>query len=142
MVDRRWDTDERGIGVRDATAFSAPVRELLDMLRRPGWVAEEPDAHLLPHLEATAAELGLGPVSWADVDGVLEVRVEVDEEARRNARLAAVFALVASIAEASTHVRETEPGVFEVLTGMLPGDGSFATHGHVVRIRTSPAGTG
>ena len=141
MVDRRWDTDERGTGVRDAAAFAQPVRDLLDTLGRDGWVAEDPDAHLLPHLEAATAEAGRSISSWANVDGVLEIVLRVRDEESRGARRAAAYRLVASIAEASTHVRELEPGVFEVLTGMLPGDGSFATHGHVVRIRTIAGST-
>ena len=135
----RWDPDERGIGVRDGTAFAEPVERLRDTLAHQGWIAEDPHAHLLPHLEATAAERGFAITRWADLDGVLEVEVEVANERTRKARQDAAYALIGSIAEASTHVRETAPGVFEVLTGMLPGDGSFATHGHVLRIRTLPA---
>ena len=134
MPDRRWDTDERGTGVRDASAFAEPVRRLVQTLAVPGWVAEEPEAHLLPHLEGTIAELGLELVRWRDVDGVLEVDVDIGDRPRRAGR-ATTFALIATIAEASTHVREVEPGVLEVITGQLAGDGSFATHGHVVRIR-------
>jgi len=67
VSDRRWDTDERGTGVRDAHA--------------------------------------------------------------------AAYALIAAVAEASTSVREVRPDEYEVVTGMLPGDGAFATHGHVLRIR-------
>ena len=138
MADRRWDNDERGTGVRDGTAFAPPLDRLLRTLARAGWIAEDPHAHLLPHLEATAAERGWTLVRWADVDGVLEVELDVGGERSHKDRLEAAFALIGAIAEASTHVRETGPGVYEVLTGMLPGDGSFATHGHVLRIRTVP----
>ena len=136
MVDRRWDNDERGTGARDGTAFAAPVERLVETLGRPGWITEDPDAHLLPHLQATAADRGWTLTRWADVDGVLEVELDVGGKRAHKTRLEAAYALIGSIAEASTHVREAEPGVYEVLTGMLPGDGSFATHGHVVRMRT------
>jgi hypothetical protein len=139
VADRRWDTDERGTGVRDGMAFAAPVERLLETLARPGWVAEDPDAHLLPHLEATAAANGWTLVRWKNVDGVLDVELDVGGERAHKTRVEAAYALVGSMAEASTHVREVEPAVYEVLTGMLPGDGSFATHGHVVRIRTVTA---
>lgn len=139
MVDRRWDTDERGTGVRDGTAFAEPVRHLLGTLARPGWIAEDPHAHLLPHLMSTAAERSWTLVRWADVDGVLEIELDVGGERAHKARVEAVYALTGAVAEASTHVRETEPGTYEVLTGMLPGDGSFAAHGHVLRIRTLTA---
>jgi len=46
---RRWDTDERFSGVADASGFAAAVDELAALARRPGWVAEEPEAHLVPH---------------------------------------------------------------------------------------------
>jgi hypothetical protein len=128
------DTDERGSGVRDASDFAEPVQRLLSTLGHPGWVAEEPEAHLLPHLEATVAELGIRLARWEDVDGVLEVDVEIPSGARK-ARRAAAYALIAAVAEASTSVREVRPDEYEVVTGMLPGDGAFATHGHVLRIR-------
>ena len=49
MVGLRWDGDERGEGVADATAFAAGADELVGAMRRPGWVPEEPEVHLLPH---------------------------------------------------------------------------------------------
>jgi hypothetical protein len=135
MVDRRWDNDQRGTGVQDGTAFAAPVERLVETLGRPGWIAEDPHAHLLPHLEATAAARGWTLPRWSDEDGVLVVDLDVGGDRAHKTRLEAAYALIGSIAEASTHVREVEPSVYEVLTGMLPGDGAFATHGHVVRIR-------
>jgi hypothetical protein len=51
----RWDSDERGDGVADATALVPGAEELLDAMRRPRWVAEEPEAHLLPHLVQACA---------------------------------------------------------------------------------------
>jgi hypothetical protein len=37
---RRWDTDDRLVGVADASAFAQGVEELAEPARRPGWVAE------------------------------------------------------------------------------------------------------
>jgi hypothetical protein len=46
--------------VADASAFAAAVEELAVLARRPGWVTEEPDVHLLPHLrDASVAGLRL-----------------------------------------------------------------------------------
>jgi hypothetical protein len=49
-VPGRWDIDERGRGVADASQFAQGAGELVDAMREPNWVAEEPEAHLLPHL--------------------------------------------------------------------------------------------
>ncbi len=48
---KRWDTDTRFAGVADAVAFAPAIEELAALARRPGWVAEEPGVHLVPHLE-------------------------------------------------------------------------------------------
>src|SRR5687768_1478367 len=55
---RRWDTDERGRGVADGGWIAPDVRRLLDTLAEPGWVAEDPDIHLLPHLRRACQEAG------------------------------------------------------------------------------------
>jgi hypothetical protein len=52
----------------------------------------------------------------------------------------AAYGLVGAIAESSTHIREYRNEdrsviVLEALTGVLPGDGPFASHGHLVRVR-------
>jgi hypothetical protein len=133
-MDRRWDNDTKGVGARDGTPAAESVEHLLDTLGMPGWVAEEPEVHLLPHVERTLEELGVPLLSAVVVNGVLELVVALGDRPRTAARYVA-FALVASFAETSTHVREVEQGVFEVVTGMLPGDGDFAPHGHLVTIR-------
>jgi hypothetical protein len=43
---RRYPAD-----AADAVAFAPPVEELAALARRPGWVAEEPGIHLVPHLD-------------------------------------------------------------------------------------------
>jgi len=100
-----------------------------------GWVAEEPEAHLLPHLERAAATLGLEIRSTRSRDGIFEL--DLDGNGRGQGELrAAALSLIGPIAEASTHVRQLKEGEFEIVTGMLPGDSPvFATHGHQLRIR-------
>jgi len=144
VVDLRWDGDERGEGVADATAFADGAVELIDAMRRPKWVAEEPELHLLPHIERACKTLpfeihaaGVAP------DGAFDVRLRWTGEGQAVGEVrAAVFALVGTFAEISTHVRQrriTAPGdegetlVFDVVTGIL-GDGVFSPHGHTVRI--------
>jgi len=69
---RRWDTDERFSGVADASGLAAAVDELAALARRPGWVAEEPEAHLVPHL--TSARTGLQVLDCVvAAGGVLDV---------------------------------------------------------------------
>ena len=130
---RRWDTDTRLAGVRDASEARDAVASLLGTLGRDEWVAEEPEVHLQPHLEAAAAAYGVTLRRIADVDGALEVDIDAADRPRLEQR-SVVFALIGAIAESSTHVREVDD-TFEVVTGMLPGDGDFASHGHLVRIR-------
>lgn len=57
-MDRRWDLDARGRGIGDGPRLVPGARELLDALARPDWVAEDPDAHLLPHLRRWCASHG------------------------------------------------------------------------------------
>jgi hypothetical protein len=147
MVDLRWDGDERGEGVADATAFAPGAVELAEAMRLPRWVAEEPELHLLPHIERACRTLPL-EIEGASVatDASYDLRLRWTEQAGSVGEIrAAVFALVGSFSEVSTYVRqrrltasadEDETLVFEVVTGIL--DGAFAPHGHTVRITVSP----
>ena len=77
----RWDPDERGIGVGDARAH----RDVIDALRRaavePGWVAEDPEKHLGPHVTGTLA--GEGP--FASHGHTLRLSIRDPREAGRGA---------------------------------------------------------
>ncbi len=138
----RWDADERGIGVADARG-QLPV---IDALRRAadedGWVAEAPDVHLLPHLLAHAAD-GSGWVVASTVvgpDGTFEVEASWSgpPDADRGARRVAAFGLIGSIAEGATMIherRDAQSLLFDVVTGLLPVDTAFASHGHTLRLR-------
>ncbi len=157
----RWDIDTRGNGSGDGRRLAGGVSELLEALSLPGWVAEDPDAHLLPHLRS---------VCEADSTGLELLGAEVDAEAAYVVRLrwqddpddlgglrAAAFALIGAVAESATYVRQRRPAgngsapadvddpgaaavVFEVATGMLEGDTTFATHGHVLLLHVERGG--
>lgn len=76
MSRRRWDTDERGHGVASGEAFAANVSDLAEAMRDPGWVAEEPELHLLPHLEHACTELGLRIRSARSEDEIFVLELE------------------------------------------------------------------
>jgi hypothetical protein len=109
-----------------------------------GWIAEDPDVHLLPDLRAAVARSG-SPWAIADnrfeQDGRYVVRLTYSAADRSPRRLRAeVLSLVGSIAENSTHVRErSAPGrpLFEVITGLLDGDDGWRGHGHVLVLEVS-----
>jgi hypothetical protein len=144
MAARRWDGDERGEGVADAGSFAPGAAELVEAMRSPNWVAEQPEAHLLPHLRRSCESLPLelGDARVTD-DGSFDVDLRWTGEANRIAEVrAAVFALVGGFAEISTYVRQRvpesgDPVVFEVVTGFLDAESSFAPHGHTVRFRVA-----
>jgi hypothetical protein len=151
---RRWDDDERGTGVADARATVPRLAALRAHAELAGWVAEEPDAHLWPHLERAIAGPG-SPwrnATWSiDREGRLVVELEHrgSGEDRPMAQLRAdSFALVGQVAEISTYVRVAEPpdaGTLtsgaradievEVVTGMLDDETPYAGHGHTLLLR-------
>jgi hypothetical protein len=125
------------VGLADASGFASSIDELAELARRPGWVAEEPEAHLVPHLRA-ASIAGLQLVECqTSQDGALAVSaVYTPGTSRRDLRQRA-WALLGSIAETAASVREHVDGeaiVFEVVTGIPDGPGPFASHGHSVRL--------
>jgi hypothetical protein len=135
----RWDPDERGIGVADARAHL----DVIDALRRaaavPGWVAEEPEMHLGPHLHAASGALAIDR-DMAAPDGTFEVRLRWigPSGPDRGSVRAAVFGMIESVAESTTLVherREPDDLIFDVVTGTLAGEGPFASHGHTLRLR-------
>jgi hypothetical protein len=137
---RRWDTDERGIGVADARSWGSLLAEVAGRADQDGWVAEEPEHHLLPHLREAAAG---GPLAISattiEPDGTFAVELEWagDGEPDRRTLRAAVFALIAPIAETVAVIHEPPAArgrVLEVLTGSGGGDGPFAAHGHTLRL--------
>jgi hypothetical protein len=135
----RWDGDTRVRGVADAGAFADGAADLLDSMRTPEWVAEEPEAHLLPHLRTACEALPLDVAGTRVLDdGTFEVDLAwTGEPDRRGEVQQAVFALAGSIAESASYVRAHSPEngslTFELVTGMLGEDLAFDTHGHTVR---------
>jgi hypothetical protein len=138
---RRWDTDERHGGVADATVFAAAVDELAALIRRPGWVTGEPGIHLTPHLSG-ADVAGISVLDCrAGEDGVLDVDAEHRPADTPRVIRRQAWALIGTIAEQATCVRERRDGdrlVFEIVTGVPEGSSPFATHGHTVRLNIHP----
>ncbi len=110
---KRWDTDERYGGVADASAFAAEIAELASLARRPRWVAEDPDVHLIPHLrDATKpGQTGLRLLQASvSQDGVLTVAFEHAPGASRRDIRRQAWALLGAIAETMASVRERRVG--------------------------------
>jgi hypothetical protein len=146
MGKARWEPDDRGFGVGDAQVFLPSLEDLNEAMQRPGWVAEEPHAHLLPHMsrwcERKGSALTIEDTS-IDHNGVFEVSLSSRAALAPGELREAVFGLLSSFAEGATFVHERPVqglAVFEVTTGMLPEQTSFQSHGHTIRftVRTSP----
>jgi hypothetical protein len=148
----RWEGDTRGRGIGDAGQLVPGASELIAAFSQPDWVAEEPAAHLRPHIE-----------EWCRLDGRLALREAFADEGSAyilevewlgeapgvGEVRAAVFSLIGSFAEAATYVRQrlTEKnGVgfalrvrFEIGTGELAPETRFLPHGHAVIINVTAA---
>jgi hypothetical protein len=147
---RRWDGDERGRGVGDAARLVAGAGELVAAFGQPAWVAEQPEIHLRPHVEAWCRrDRRLTLIDdHSDETGAYTLDLEWGGATGRvgEAR-AAVFSLIGSFAESATYVRQRRVGGhgdrstatlrFEVGTGELAPDTRFAPHGHVVVINVA-----
>ena len=135
---RRWDIDDRFVGVADADIASGDLDRLRSMTRVPGWVTEDALAHLGPSCEAAAAMLDIELVRLEAVDDILEADIRVPDHGEHRAPRIAAYGLIGSFAESSTHVRERRVGgdvILDVVTGVMPGDSAFASHGHLARVR-------
>jgi hypothetical protein len=138
MTSRRWDSDERGRGVADARASLPAIQQLAELAGSDDWVAEDPEAHLLPGLRERLeiSSLTIESVE-VDPDGALRVRLTYLHKPSRRQLRQSVWAILGGVAELATFVRETRTsdGVsFEVVTGNPTDEGPFATHGHVIRL--------
>jgi hypothetical protein len=138
---RRWDTDTTGHGAGSAAQQVDAVEALIDAMRLPDWVAEEPEQHLLPHIDRACAREG-SPwrlISSRTEGVVFVIELEWQRPAANLRQLAAdAFSLVGLVAESNSHVRQNagEDYVdFEVTTGMLDGDSQFRGHGHLLLLR-------
>jgi hypothetical protein len=141
---RRWEGDARGLGIASGAPFAAGVAELADAMQGDGWVAEEAEAHLLPHIERACSDggvpLGVAGAEACD-DGVFVVTLHWHTNAPRfDALRRAVFAVVGAFSESSTFVRQRLADGeiwFDVTTGMMSSQTRFAPHGHLVRLRVT-----
>ena len=137
MSSARWDGDERGRGVADARGSLDSIRELAALADSDEWVAEDPEAHLLPGLREAIEHSGLSMESTVvELDGALHIRLRSASKRSRREIRQAVWSVLGGVVELSSLVREAHSGdvtVFEVVTGNPPG-GRFATHGHTLRV--------
>ena len=143
---RRWDDDERGYGVADARQLVAGARELVAAFDAPHWVAEDPELHLKPHVDAwlqADGRLGLAR-AYSDDRGAFILDLNwLGGPAGPGEVRAAVYALIGQFAESATYVRQrrgADDGPvaklrFEVGTGEL--EGVFASHGHTILINVT-----
>jgi hypothetical protein len=139
----RWEGDQRGHGVADASKLAPGIQELLELSKSPNWIAEAPELHLLPHLQrACDMADSLFTLQSTDVDstGAFIVNLGWRGESAAVAQIrAAVLELTGHIAEAAIYIRQRrEPLTYEVVTGIPASDGAFDTHGHVVILRVAP----
>lgn len=145
--ERRWDTDERGRGVAHARRLAPRIGELQQAADQPDWIAEEPKAHLWPHL-VRAIEADGSPWTYGrhriDADGTLAVdlvhRAPLDDEQARAELTADVLRLIGRVIEGSTYIEfERRPSdgevVVDLVTGMLDDQTPFKGHGHTIRFR-------
>jgi hypothetical protein len=145
----RWDGDDRGQGIGDATQLISGASDLVAAFGEPSWVAEQPELHLLPHIEAWCRGDRRLELIGAHADGtafVLELKWHGPTGSVGAAR-ATVFSLIGSFAESATYVRQRRvasngdgPGMklrFGVGTGELAQDARFDPHGHVVVINVA-----
>jgi hypothetical protein len=143
-MEARWEGDERGTGVGDARVFAPDAERLVEAMRQDQWIAEEPELHLLPHLQQACRPLPfqVGGTAVTE-DGVFVVHLDWTGSAyQQGAVRAAVYTLVGSFSEVSTHIRQISDAdgralSFDVTTGFLEGDGDFAPHGHAISIRVT-----
>jgi len=113
-------------------------------------VAEEPEVHLRPHLEAWCQGDERLALTDALIDDMEAYVVDLEWRGAPSsvgAARAAVFSLIGSFAESVTYVRQRRPRgrgdgsmiklQFEVGTGELAPDTRFTPHGHVVVINVA-----
>ncbi|HEY8802187.1 MAG TPA: hypothetical protein VIN00_03845 [Candidatus Dormibacteraeota bacterium] len=139
MTSRRWDTDERGRGVGDAHASLPAIQQLAELASAKDWVAEDPEAHLVPGLRERVEISGL-VIDSIEVEpgGALRVRLSSGAKQSRREIRQSIWSILGGVAELATFVGETssEDSIsFEVVTGNPPGEGPFATHGHVLHLQ-------
>ncbi|MFN2591250.1 MAG: hypothetical protein ABR532_00225 [Candidatus Dormibacteria bacterium] len=139
----RWDGDAGGPGIGSAESLAPGVRRLVDDMSEGGWVTEDPETHLLPHIRRFCEESeGTWALVSAGLDGpafVVTLRWTF-EPARIGALRQCVYALLGSFSESTSYIRQRvadDQVVYEVATGILEGDSTFRGHGHLVRLHVT-----
>ena len=138
---RRWDGDERGRGVASGEAFASNLEQLRRDAAGATWVAEDADAHLMPHVRAACdAPASMVRVVGSEVrDDVLGVELAwTGERADHDEIRAEAFRVAGSFAEHATQVRQrstTGATEFEIVTGTVADETPFRPHGHLVLLR-------
>jgi len=141
----RWDGDTRGHGVANGEWIAPEVEALVAELRGGDWIAEEPESHLGKHLrEACDAPGSPWTLHEAALGGpVFAVTLEWSRPSGTWRELRAdAYALLGSVAESTSFTRQriAEDMVeFRIMTGMLSGDTSFASHGHLLPLKVNGA---
>jgi hypothetical protein len=149
-VAARWDDDDRGQGIGDASQLVSGASELIAAFRQPTWVAEQPELHLPPRIQAWCQQDRRLALTGAHTDGkhayVLDLDWRGGASSVGEAR-AAVFSLIGSFAESATYVRQRRVAgdgdssamqlQFEIGTGEVAPDARFDPHGHVVLIKVT-----
>ncbi|MFL5821916.1 MAG: hypothetical protein ACJ764_00580 [Solirubrobacteraceae bacterium] len=144
----RWEGDNRGRGIGDAAQLVTGASELVAAMRQPAWVAEQPELHLRPHIEAWCQHDQRLALTDARADEVHAYILDLEwrgQSASVGQARSAVFSLIGSFAESATYVRQRRVASdrdgsslrFEVGTGELAPDARFDPHGHVVVINVA-----
>jgi hypothetical protein len=146
----RWEGDQSGRGVGSAAQLLTGANELIAAFGRPDWVAEQPELHLLPHVEAWCRQDRRLALTGTHTDGSSAYVLDLEWRSTPGsvgAVRAAVFSLIGSFAESASYVRQRRvvsddggPALelqFEVGTGELGSDARFVPHGHVVVINVA-----
>ncbi len=141
----RWDGDTRGHGVANGEWIAPEVEALVAELRGGDWIAEDPEEHLGRRLrEECDAPGSLWTVrETAHTGAVFELTLEWARPSGTWRELRAdAYALLGSVAESTSFIRQRIAGdmvEFRIMTGMLSGDTSFASHGHLLPLKVNGA---
>jgi hypothetical protein len=143
VANERWDGDETGSGVSDGVSFAPPIRALLAEMDRPDWNTEQPETHLLPHLErwCSREDSPLTLRSSTSDGPVFLVVLEPAPGRTRQEVHGDVYALISTIAEPTTVVVERDEGdarLYDVTLAVIREQTVFSKgHGHLIRFRVA-----
>jgi hypothetical protein len=144
----RWDGDEKYKGIAPGSAFASNVERLGELMKEDGWVAEDPEMHLLPHIQSSTEKIRSLELIRAEQipHGIFEVKFRWEPtEATAGDLRSEIYSIIGSFAESATEVEQKVVGDeihFEVVTGMPSEETRFATHGHLIRLRVTGEAAG